>query len=168
MLKRFYPDDYIKSIFEIDTDGLRKKGIKAIIFDIDNTLVPYDVAEAPKEIIGFFKELQDQGFKICLFSNNTRERVLRFNMGLKLIAIHKANKPLTRKFKVAMTLLGTNKKTTAIVGDQIFTDVYGGNRIGMTTILVEPVSSKDEWITKIKRGIERRFINAYEKSRHNK
>ena len=150
MFKRFYPDDYIRSIYEIDTDDLLKRGIKVLIFDIDNTLVPYDVAEAPKEIIKFFKELQEKGFKICLFSNNTKERVVRFNMGLKLIAIHKANKPLTGKFKRAIKLLETDKNTTAIIGDQIFTDVYGGNRAGLRTILVEPVSDKDEWITKIK------------------
>lgn len=167
MRNRFFPDDYIKSIFEIDTDALTQKGIKAIIFDIDNTLVSYDVEEAPKEIINFFKELQEKGFKICLFSNNSKERVIRFNSGLKVIAIHRANKPLTRKFKLAMKLLKTDKTSTAIVGDQIFTDVYGGNRAGMMTILVVPVSDKDELITKVKRGIERRFINAYEKSRQN-
>ena len=167
MLKRFYPDYYITSIFEIDTEDLREKGIKALIFDIDNTLVPYDVELPTKEIIKYFKELQDKGFKICLFSNNNKERVIRFNTGLKLIAIHKANKPLKRKFKVAMKLLGTNENSTAIVGDQIFTDVYGGNRTGITTVLVKPVSDKDEWITKVKRGIERRLINAYEKSRNN-
>lgn len=167
MLKRFYPDYYIKSIFEIDIEDLQKKGIKALIFDIDNTLVPYDVAVPSKKIIKFFKELQDKGFKICLFSNNNKERVVRFNSGLKLLAIHKANKPLTIKFKRAMTVLGTDKASTAIIGDQIFTDVYGGNRVGITTILVMPVSDKDEWITKIKRGIERRIISAYEKSRKN-
>lgn len=167
MLKKFFPDYYIKSIFEIDTDDLRKKGVKALIFDIDNTLVPYDVAVPTKEIIKFFKELQEKGFKICLFSNNNKARVIRFNSGLKLLAIHKANKPLGIKFKRAMKILGTDKTSTAIIGDQIFTDVYGGNRVGMTTILVEPVSDKDELITKVKRGIERRIINAYEKSRKN-
>ncbi len=167
MLKRFYPDYYIKSIFEIDTEDLKNKGIKALVFDIDNTLVPYDIKEPSKEIIKFFKELQEKGFRICLFSNNSKERVIRFNTGLKLIAIHKANKPLTAKFKRAMKLLGTDTTSTAIVGDQIFTDIYGGNRVGITTILVVPVSDKDEWITKVKRGIERRILNAYEKSRNN-
>lgn len=165
MFRRFYPDDYIQSIFEIDTADLKKKGIKALIFDIDNTLVPYDEPEPTKEIIKFFKELQEKGFKICLFSNNTKERVIRFNSGLKLIAIHKANKPLKGKYKRVMKLLGTDQSSTAIVGDQIFTDVYGGNRAGIMTILVRPVSDKDELITKVKRGIERRFINAYEQSR---
>lgn len=164
MLKRFFPDYYIDSIFEIDTDKLKKQGIKALVFDIDNTLVPYDVEEPTKEIIDYFEELQEKGFKICLFSNNNKERVIRFNKGLRLIAIHKANKPLKGKFKIAMDLLGTDKSSTAIVGDQIFTDVYGGNRTGITTILVAPVSDKDEWITKIKRGLERRVINVYQRS----
>lgn len=167
MYKYFFPDDYISSIFEINVEELKMQGIQGIIFDIDNTLVPYDVEEPTKEIIEFFKQLQEKGFKICLLSNNTKERVIRFNEGLKIIAIHKANKPLVRNFKRAMQLLETDKSSTAIVGDQVFTDVYGGNRAGLTTILVKPVSEKDEWITKIKRGIERRFIRAYERSRNN-
>ena len=167
MIERLFPHTYIKSIFEIDAEELKRNGIKAIIFDIDNTLVSYDVEEPTQEIINYFKELQEKGFKICLLSNNTKERVIRFNKGLKIIAIHKANKPLVRNFKRAMTLLETDKMSTAIVGDQIFTDVYGGNRAGLMTILVVPVSDKDEWITKIKRGLERRIIHAYEKSRKN-
>ena len=167
MLKIFFPDVYIQSIYAINISYLKKKGIRGIIFDIDNTLVPYDVKEPTKEIIDFFKEFKQKGFKICLLSNNTKERVVRFNEGLEIHAIHKANKPLIYKFKRAMALLGTDKNSTAIVGDQIFTDVFGGNRAGLMTILVSPVSDKDEWITKVKRGIERRFINAYEKSRKN-
>lgn len=167
MFKNFFPNDYISSIFEIDIESLKKQGIKGLIFDIDNTLVPYDVEAPTKEIIKFFKELRENGFKICLLSNNTKERVIRFNQGLKIFAIHKARKPLVRNFKRAMQLLETDKHSTAIVGDQIFTDVYGGNRAGLTTILVAPVSDKDEWITKIKRGVERRVINAYQKSRKN-
>lgn len=166
MLKRFYPDHYIESIFQLDTRTLKKKGVKGLIFDIDNTLVAYDVAVPTDKIIKFFKELQEKGFKICLFSNNTKERVIRFNTGLELIAVHRANKPLTTKFKRVMKLLGTDKESTAIIGDQIFTDVYGGNRAGLTTILVKPVSDKDEWITKVKRGAERRILDAYEKSRN--
>lgn len=165
MLKLFFPDTYIQSIFELDLDNLMKKGIKGIVFDIDNTLVPYDVVHPTQEILEFFKQIQAKGFKICLVSNNTRERVVLFNEGLKIPAIHRANKPLTGKLKIAMKLLGTTKDTTVIVGDQVFTDVYGGNRAGLKTVLVAPVSDKDEWITKVKRGLERRVIRAYEKSR---
>ena len=165
MLRKFYPKLYIGSIFELDLETLRKEGIKGIIFDIDNTLVPYDVAEPTEEIIQLFSKLKKENFKICLMSNNTEDRVVRFNQNLKVFAIHKSGKPRTKGFKRALELMNLKKEEVAIVGDQVFTDVYGGNKIGVKTILVQPVSDKDEWITKIKRGLEQRVIKLYEKDR---
>ena len=165
MLRKFYPKLYIGSIFELDLKTLRKEGIKGIIFDIDNTLVPYDVAEPTEEIIQLFSKLKKENFKICLMSNNTEDRVVRFNQNLKVFAIHKSGKPRTKGFKRALELMNLKKEEVAIVGDQVFTDVYGGNKIGVKTILVQPVSDKDEWITKIKRGLEQRVIKLYEKDR---
>lgn len=163
MIKKLYPKLYLSSIFEINVEELEEQGIKGLIFDIDNTLVPYDVLDPTAEIINFFEMLKEKGFKICLMSNNTEDRVMRFNKGLKLFAIHKSGKPRTRSFKRALELMELPKDQVAIVGDQIFTDVYGGNLIGVHTILVKPVSDKDEWITKIKRGLEQRVIRQYEK-----
>ena len=165
MLRKFYPKLYIGSIFELDLETLRKEGIKGIIFDIDNTLVPYDVAEPTEEIIQLFSKLKKENFKICLMSNNTEDRVVRFNQNLKVFAIHKSGKPRTKGFKRALELMNLKKEEVAIVGDQVFTDVYGGNKMGVKTILVQPVSDKDEWITKIKRGLEQRVIKLYEKDR---
>lgn len=168
MLKRLYPNQYIKSIFDLNLDELKKQGIKGILFDIDNTLVPYDVAVPTSKIIDFFTHLQEEGFKIALVSNNTEGRVVKFNEHLKVFAIHKSNKPSRKSFVRAMERLQLQKDQVAIVGDQIFTDVYGGNRAGIHTVLVVPVSDKDELITKVKRGIERRVIRHYEKhGRHN-
>ena len=163
MIKKLYPKLYLSSIFEINVEELEEQGIKGLIFDIDNTLVPYDVLDPTAEIINFFEMLKEKGFKICLMSNNTEDRVMRFNKGLKLFAIHKSGKPRTRSFKRALELMELPKDQVAIVGDQIFTDVYGGNLVGVHTILVKPVSDKDEWITKIKRGLEQRVIRQYEK-----
>lgn len=163
MIKRLYPKLYLSSIFEIDIKALKEEGIRGIIFDIDNTLVPYDVEEPTDEIISFFSTLKENGFDICLMSNNVEDRVVRFNQTLKVFAIHKSGKPRTRSFKRALELMNLNKEQAVIVGDQIFTDVYGGNLAGVKTILVKPVSDKDEWITKIKRGIEQRVIKRYEK-----
>lgn len=165
MLRKFYPKLYIGSIFELDLETLRKEGIKGIIFDIDNTLVPYDVAEPTEEIIQLFGKLKKDNFKICLMSNNTEDRVVRFNQNLKVFAIHKSGKPRIKGFKRALELMDLKKEEVAIVGDQVFTDVYGGNKIGVKTILVQPVSDKDEWITKIKRGLEQRVIKLYERDR---
>ncbi|WP_054739236.1 YqeG family HAD IIIA-type phosphatase [Cellulosilyticum ruminicola] len=163
MIKKLYPTAYIASIFDMDVEGLKQKGIKGIIFDIDNTLVPYDVVHPTDEIVEFFAKLQEEGFKITLVSNNTKDRVMKFNEKLKVIAIHESQKPLGKGFRKALHLMACKKEEAVIVGDQIFTDVYGGNLVGIQTILVKPVSDKDEWKTKIKRGIEKRVIRSYER-----
>ncbi len=163
MIKRLYPTQAIDSIFDLPIEDLKAEGIKGIIFDIDNTLVPYDVAEPTDEIIQFFDEIQKQGIKITLVSNNTEDRVIKFNEKLKVLALHKAQKPLTKSFKKALEMMSCKKEETIIVGDQIFTDIYGGNCIGIRTYLVSPISDKDEWQTKIKRGLERQVIKSYQK-----
>lgn len=165
MLKRFYPTVYIQSIFALDIEKMQEKGKKGIIFDIDNTLVSYDIIEPTKEVIDFFTMLREKGFSITLVSNNTEDRVVKFNEKLKVFALHKSKKPRTRSFQKALELMQLKKEQVVIIGDQIFTDVYGGNRAGIETILVMPVSEKDEWITKIKRGLEKKVIRHYERYR---
>lgn len=167
MIKNLYPTAYISSIFEMNLEDLQKQGIKGIIFDIDNTLVPFDEVEPNEKIIGFFEELRKRGFQITLVSNNTEERVVRFNEKLKVFALHKSQKPLTKNFRKALQLMACQKEEAIIVGDQIFTDVYGGNMAGIKTILVKPVSDRDEWKTKVKRGLERQIIRRYEKKQRN-
>lgn len=163
MIKKLYPTTYIKSIYDMDIKQLKQEGIKGIIFDIDNTLVPYDEIEPNEKIIAFFELLATNGFKITLVSNNTEDRVMRFNKKLSVFALHESRKPLTRNFIKALKLMECEKNEAIIVGDQIFTDVYGGNKAGIRTILVEPVSDKDEWKTKVKRGLEKRIIKCYKK-----
>jgi len=163
MLKFLLPTHYFKSIFEIKIEELKEQGIKGIIFDIDNTLVPYDEIEPNEKIIAFFQQIRDAGITITLVSNNTEDRVMKFNEKLKVFAIHKSQKPFTKSFKKALRLMNCKKEEAVIVGDQIFTDVYGGNKAGIKTILVVPVSDKDEWITKIKRGLEKKVIAYYER-----
>ena len=163
MIKKLYPTQAIDSIFDLPIQALKEEGMKGIVFDIDNTLVPYDVAEPTDEIIEFFDEIQKQGMKITLVSNNTEDRVIKFNEKLKVLALHKAQKPLTKSFKKALEMMNCKKEETIIVGDQIFTDVYGGNCIGIRTYLVSPISDKDEWQTKIKRGLERQVIKSYKR-----
>ena len=167
MLKLFLPDDYYISIYNIDFEKLYKEGYKGIIFDIDNTLVPYDVKYPTKENKELFNSLKDIGFKICLLSNNNKERVYTYSQDVTINAIPKGLKPLKRNINKAIGLLKTNKEETVIVGDQIFTDVLGGNRVGIKTILVKPISEKEEWISSIKRSSESFIIKKYERNRAN-
>lgn len=155
MRKILIPDMHYESVFFIDTDSLKQKGIEGIIIDIDNTLVAWETKEADEKVLNFVRSLLEKGFKICMISNNTRKRVEKFNETLELPAIHKAGKPKTAPYFKAMKLLGTNRDNTAVIGDQLFTDVFGGNRLGLFTILVTPISPKEFIWTRLVRKIER-------------
>ncbi len=161
MLKRFYPDEYVDSIFHIDYDSLYVRGIRNIIFDIDNTLVPYTVKAPTEKITGLFKRLKDRGFGVCLLSNNNKRRVTLFAEKAGLPYVYRASKPWSKGIKKALTFVSGSKANTTLVGDQIFTDVWCGNRQGLYTILVKPVSITDELTVRIKRGLERLVINNY-------
>lgn len=161
MIKKLYPTKALGSIYELPIEELKQAGIKGIIFDIDNTLVPYDEAEPTEKIISFFEKIQNKGFKITLVSNNTEDRVVKFNEKLKVLALHKAKKPSRKSFRKALEMMHCDVNEAIIVGDQVFTDVYGGNRAGLKTYLVSPISDKDEWQTKIKRGLERQVVKSY-------
>lgn len=161
MLEVFFPDIYVKSIYEIPLDKFKTKGIKALFFDIDNTIVPYDVVEPDDKIVSFFKNLKEMGFKICLISNNNKNRVNRFNKKLNVHAIARAGKPGIKKLIQAMKKLGEDPESSAFIGDQAFTDMYCGNKAGMLTVLTRPVCNRDQLVTKVKRGIERVVLNIY-------
>lgn len=163
MIRKLYPTKMLDSVSQLPIEELKMAGIKGIIFDIDNTLVPYDVAEPTKEILQLFENLQAQGFKITLVSNNTEDRVVKFNEKLKLLALHKAQKPLKKNLKKALDMMGCKESEVIIVGDQIFTDIYGGNRTGLGTYLVAPISDKDEWQVKLKRKLEKIVLKYYKK-----
>jgi uncharacterized protein len=166
MLKKLYPNIYVNSIYEIDYLKLQKKGIKNLIFDIDNTLAPFDIKEPDEALITHIKDLKFKGFNICLVSNNNKTRVEGFNQKLQLHAVHKAGKPKKSGLDRAVNYLGVNHEYIALIGDQIFTDVYGGNRLGIYTILVKPIEKRDEFTVKLKRGVESLVIKKYLKSKN--
>lgn len=148
-----------ESVFMIDADDLKQRKIEGIIIDIDNTLVAWETKEADEKVIDFIRYLLGKGFKICMISNNTRKRVEKFNETLGLPAIHKAGKPKTAPYLKAMELLDTHRYNTAVIGDQLFTDIFGGNRLGLFTILVTPISPKEFIWTRFVRKIERKMLH---------
>jgi len=166
MIKKFFPEKYIESVFEIDIEKLKSESIEALIFDIDNTLVPYFVPNANERIKMLFSKIKDKGIKVGVLSNNKEHRVSLFCRDLNIEYVHKAGKPGIKGLGRLFKKLGVkNQKNTVIVGDQVFTDVLCGNRMGIHTILVKPVSKKDAFGTWIKRGIESLVINLYLKKR---
>ena len=111
VFRKFYPDLRKNSIYEIDFNGLYKKGIRGLIFDIDNTLVSHG-ADADERIEKLFGELKKMGFKTFLLSNNKLERVKRFNTNIRSLYIYRAGKPNPTNYIKAMRMMGTKKETT--------------------------------------------------------
>ncbi len=149
-------DIKVKSILDIPLELLKEKDIDSLIVDVDNTVTEWrgrNVEESARE---WFLALQDQGFKACLVSNNNSgERIGLIAEKLGIPHIHKAGKPFSIAFHSALAILDSTAEKTAVVGDQIFTDVLGGNRMGMMTILVDPISDNEFIGTKVMRVLER-------------
>ncbi len=164
MLTLFAPKKRVVSFADIDIQALRQAGIRGIITDLDNTLVQSRAPQADANVIAWFERLRAEGFKVVVVSNNNYRRVAKFCAPLSIPFIHAARKPASRGFKKSLKLLGLTAHETAVVGDQILTDVLGGNRLGMYTILVQPCSPHGEALfTKINRRIEKIAIRQMRK-----
>ena len=134
MLKRFYPDDYVDSAYEIPYEELYKKGYRGIVFDVDNTLVEHG-APVTERAVALFERLRKTGYDTCIISNNKEPRV----------------RPLAEAVH------------SFFVGDQLFTDVWGANRAGMMTILVKPIDKHEEIQIVLKRYLEKIVLHFYKK-----
>ncbi|ALC89864.1 hypothetical protein AM500_08820 [Bacillus sp. FJAT-18017] len=163
MLKHFLPDEHVKNIFLITPEQLKEKGIKGIITDLDNTLVEWDRPYATPKLIEWFDEMRKNDILVTIVSNNNEQRVRAFSDPLGIPFIFQARKPMTRAFKKAINRMGLKREETVVIGDQLLTDVFGGNRGGFHTILVVPVASTDGLITRFNRKVERRILSFFRK-----
>ena len=154
-----YPDAYFKKVEDINVEFLNKNKIKALLLDVDNTLVDY-TKKMTESVIKWAKELKGQGVKLYILSNtNDKQKIEDIVKQIDIPYQYFAMKPLKKGFKKAQKELGEKSENIAIVGDQIFTDVIGGKRNNMYTILVEPIKEKDFWYTAWKRPIEKKIKN---------
>lgn len=151
----FAPDLYHTDVHAIDLDALTSRGIDTLLVDLDNTLLPRDTNVVPTELKDWAARLADRGFRVCLVSNNWHERVKRVADELGFALVAKALKPLPFAFRRALSLVESDPCRAAVVGDQLFTDVLGGNLLGMTTVLVSPLSHTDLPHTLLLRRLER-------------
>ena len=150
----FRPKLWIKNVLSIDREFLDKNGIDALILDLDNTLSMHGNPAAEEGIPEWLDKMRKLGVPMAVVSNNTTKRVAPLAAKLGLDFTANGAKPLTFGLNKALKKLGTDRKRTAVVGDQIFTDVMGGNFAGMPTILVEPFHIEKGILFKIKRGAE--------------
>ena len=162
MLEPFYPDYESDSAYDIDYMRLYEQGIRGVIFDIDNTLVPHG-APADARAKELFRKLKAIGLDTLLLSNNKEPRVKSFADAVGSKYIYKAGKPGRAGYKEAMQRMLTNPQTTVFVGDQLFTDVWGAKKAGIVTYLTKPIHPKEEIQIVLKRRLERVVLHYYHK-----
>lgn len=163
MFESFLPKKHVENIFEITPQFLHSIGKKAILVDLDNTLVPWNVKSATDKVKQWFQNMHDANIETLVFSNNNEERVAFFCDPLEIRYIYRAKKPLKKAFKKAEQLLGVKGDEIVVIGDQLLTDILGGNRAGFYTILVVPIVQTDALVTKLNRKIERFILNKFYK-----
>jgi HAD superfamily phosphatase (TIGR01668 family) len=154
------PCQVVESVKELEPDTLKSQGITAIITDLDNTLVPWQHYEVMPGVIEWLAKLEVAGIKICIASNTIHTaRLKQLADTMNIPFVDRVRKPRTGGFRRAMKLMGSNSRNTAVFGDQIFTDILAGNRLGLHTILLRPPLSKEEFFsTQLVRSVENGVI----------
>ncbi len=167
MIKKFIPNSYYKSIFDIPYDKLYEEGYRLILTDLDNTLISYRETLPNDQIRRLKERIEAIGFEFILVSNSKKERVDNFAKDFNIPYVKFATKPLKRGIKKAIKKVATkkyNNNQIIIMGDQLITDILGGNRCGITTFLIEPIERESEAkVTKRNRKIERYFLKKIKK-----
>lgn len=159
----FLPDAYQKSIYTINYENLKNAGIKVVLFDLDNTIVPINATVPSKKLKVLFEDIKSLGLRPVIMSNSGKKRVEPFKEELFVDAACSSKKPLKGKYKKIMNIYDVKACEIAAVGDQLLTDIFGANRMGITSILVNPISTNDFNITKGNRFIEGLIINHFTK-----
>jgi len=152
------PDYYYESVSGIDLAELHERGIDTLLVDLDNTLLIRNSGEVTEYAREWAALVTEKGFRVCIVSNNWHERVASVARVLGFALVAKALKPLPFAFLLALKRLGSRRDKAAVVGDQMFTDIAGGKLLGMTTVLVTPLSGSDLPHTVLLRKMERRLL----------
>ena len=160
----FIPDVYQQSVFTINYKKLKKNGIKCLLFDLDNTLMPYKATEPSKRIKELFNVLE-RDFKLIILSNSSKDKLRPYKEKLNVDTAYKCFKPLKKKYLKIMELYNYKETEIACIGDQILTDILGANRMGLTSILVNRISSYETLPTRINRSFEKIILNILSRKR---
>ena len=153
-MENFVPDIYQKNIYDIDYEKLSKMGIKCLLFDLDNTLVPVNVDVPNKKLKELFI-LLEKNFKVIIVSNSNKKRLIPFKEGLNIDVAASARKPFKKKYLKIMNMYNLKEHEVAAIGDQLLTDIYGANKVGITSILINPIGEYEKFGTKINRFLEK-------------
>lgn len=152
------PYRQVRSVLEIDLGELEALGIRGILLDLDNTLLAWDNLVLSDDVQNWVREATSAGFRLCIVSNAHWMRLETQSVVLGIPYIAAAMKPSTKAMRKALELLDLKTHEATMVGDQIFTDVLGGNRLGLFTILVVPLFLKEQWWMKGVRWLENQVV----------
>lgn len=161
MLHLFLPTRHVDSFLDITPEVLKQLGKKGVIIDLDNTLIAWNEKHATEDVLQWLASMKENDIKVIVFSNNNEDRVTLFANPLEIPFVHYARKPLKRGFRKAIDILGMDKSEIVVIGDQLLTDILGGNRSGLDTILVVPLVQSDAKITRFNRNLERVILNHF-------
>ncbi|MCS6829490.1 MAG: YqeG family HAD IIIA-type phosphatase [Armatimonadota bacterium] len=159
------PDEVVSSVSDIHPTWLVQQGVQAVLLDLDNTLVPWQRVDVPESVRQWIGEMKRAGLRLCLVSNTRRRRrleVLAKRLGIAYVP--RAFKPRRYGLRQALQQLKATPEQAVMIGDQMFTDVWGGNRMGMRTILVLPMARREFIGTKVSRLLERILLWAYQRT----
>ena len=163
MFSMFMPDYMFRDFTEVTPAFLESAGIKTVLADIDNTLAPYEMPDPDGRIIAWANALTESGIKLILVSNNHSDRVIRFARPLRVPAYYDANKPSTKSYRHALQHNNRDIADAAVLGDQIFTDVFAGKRLGVKAILVPPIKDKKTLFFRLKRLLEKPILRQFKR-----
>lgn len=164
MLRFFYPYEYAESVFTIDYRKLYEMGYRAVIFDVDNTLVHHG-EDSTKEVDALFRKIHGTGLKTLILSNNSEKRIKKFLENIDSPYIFNAQKPKKEGYLKSLEMLNLKKNEAVMIGDQVFTDIFGANRCGIPNILVKFMRKESETEIGKKRKLEKIILKFYTKSR---
>ena len=157
----FKPDVKLRGITDITVELLKNHDIKALLLDVDNTMSTHHGTILTEGLMEWIDKMQQSGIKLMVMSNSKRFRIQPFAARIGLPFISLGCKPLPTGYLRGVKALGEKRNNVAIVGDQIFTDILGGNAVGVKTILLTPIKPEDGWSFKIRRKLEKKLYKKY-------
>lgn len=165
-MEKFKPTYRIESVEKIPFILLERDNIKGLIFDVDNTIATMGKG-VTQPCYNWIKEAKKLGYKVCILSNTINlKKVKKIMLDLDVMGLYFARKPSTKGFAMAINLLDLKKEEVVMIGDQVFTDVWGANRFGIKSILVNPINKKEGPFTLMKRPIEKYILRKLEEDKN--
>ena len=160
----FFIPEYMCSVFgDITPAFLAKEGVSTLLLDVDNTLIPYELDRPTEEVLHWLSSLKENGIRVAFVTNNSKRRLSLFSEGMDVPAYHFCCKPSPLMLRRAMRVLGADRSSTAMLGDQLLTDMLAAHLAGVRSYIVPPIRDKRDPITRFKRVLERPLVRRYRK-----